>query len=76
MFVYVMTIWNNLRPFGIFYGIVFGHLLCSSHRGMFGHRKIWQPCAEVENSGKLVLYARRQISSYPHKTKWGKCGWQ
>jgi hypothetical protein len=46
MFVYFMTIWNNLRPFGIIYGnngIVCGHLVYFSHFGMFGPRKIWQP---------------------------------
>jgi hypothetical protein len=36
-----MTIWNNMRPFGI----VRGHLVYFSHFGMFGPRKIWQPCS-------------------------------
>jgi hypothetical protein len=35
-----MTIWYNLWPFGI----VCGHLLYFSQFGMFGPKKIWQPC--------------------------------
>jgi hypothetical protein len=38
---YFMDIWYSLRPFGI----VCGHLLYFSQFGMFGPRKIWQPCA-------------------------------
>jgi hypothetical protein len=37
---YFTDIWYNLWPFGI----VCGHLLCFSQFGMFGPRKIWQPC--------------------------------
>jgi hypothetical protein len=39
MFVYLMTIWNNLWPFGI----VCGHLVKFSLFGLFGPRRIWQP---------------------------------
>jgi hypothetical protein len=39
-FEYFMAIWYNLWPFGI----VYGHLLHFSRFGMFGTRKIWQPC--------------------------------
>jgi hypothetical protein len=34
----LMAIWYNLWPFGI----ICGHLVYSSHFGMFGQRKIWQ----------------------------------
>jgi hypothetical protein len=37
---YFMAIWYNLWPFGT----VCGHLLYFSCFGMFGPRKIWQPC--------------------------------
>jgi hypothetical protein len=37
---YFMAIWYNLWPFGI----VCGNLLYFSQFGMFGPRKIWQPC--------------------------------
>jgi hypothetical protein len=37
---YFMAIWYNSWPFGI----VCGHLLHFSQFGMFGPRKIWQPC--------------------------------
>jgi hypothetical protein len=56
-----MTIWNILRPFGIFYdhleyftaiwyilwpfGIVSGHLVHFYRLGMLRPRKIWQPWA-------------------------------
>jgi hypothetical protein len=44
MFIYFMeyftAIWYNLRPFGI----VCGDLVYFSNFGMFGPRKIWQPC--------------------------------
>jgi hypothetical protein len=59
MLVYFMTIWNILRPFGIFYdhlqyfiaiwyilwpfGIVCGLLVYFSQLFLFGSRKIWQP---------------------------------
>jgi hypothetical protein len=35
-----MATWYNLWPFDI----VCGHLLYFSQFGMFGPRKIWQPC--------------------------------
>jgi hypothetical protein len=38
---YFMATWYNLWPFGI----VCGHLLKFSQFGMFGPRKIWQPCS-------------------------------
>jgi hypothetical protein len=37
---YLMAIWYNLLHFGI----VCGHSVYFSHFGMFGPRKIWQPC--------------------------------
>jgi hypothetical protein len=43
MLVYFTTIWNiysHLWPFGI----VCVRLVYFSHFGMFGPRKIWQPC--------------------------------
>jgi hypothetical protein len=47
MLVYFMTIWNILRSFGKFYGrlalFVFIWYIFSRF-GMFGPRKIWQPC--------------------------------
>jgi hypothetical protein len=46
MFVYFITIWNILQPFGIIYGcLVCGHLEYFSRFGMFGPRQIWQPCS-------------------------------
>jgi hypothetical protein len=45
--VYFMTIWNILRPFGIFYGniycIVCDMVYFTLIDSMFGPRKIWQP---------------------------------
>jgi hypothetical protein len=38
---YFMAIWYHLWPFGI----VCGYLVYFSHFGMFGPRKIWQPCS-------------------------------
>jgi hypothetical protein len=40
---YFMAIWYNLWPFGI----ICGHLLYFSQFGMFGPRKIWQPCVHI-----------------------------
>jgi hypothetical protein len=37
---YFTAIWFNLWPFGI----VCGHLVYFLRFGMFGPRKIWQPC--------------------------------
>jgi hypothetical protein len=37
---YFTAVWYNLWPSGK----VCGHLLHFSHFGMFGPRKIWQPC--------------------------------
>jgi hypothetical protein len=39
-----MVIWYNLWQFDI----VCGHLVYFSHFGMFGPRKIWQPCSYRE----------------------------
>jgi hypothetical protein len=36
---YFTAIWNNLWPFGIVCSI----MVCFSHFGRFGPRKIWQP---------------------------------
>jgi hypothetical protein len=54
MLLCFMTIWNILRPTGIIFtanwynlwpfGIVCGHLVYFLRFGMFGPRKIWQPC--------------------------------
>jgi hypothetical protein len=41
-----VAIWYNLWPFGIIFGIVCGHLVYFSQFGMFGRRKIWQPCSK------------------------------
>jgi hypothetical protein len=38
---YFMAIWYNLGPFVI----VCDHLLYFSRFGMYGPRKIWQPCS-------------------------------
>jgi hypothetical protein len=57
MFVYFMTIWNILWPFGIIFGrlvkFVCGHLVYFSHFGMFGPRKIWQPWSKTERPDEL-----------------------
>jgi hypothetical protein len=51
MLVYFMTIWNMYFT-AIWYalwlfGNVCGHLVYFSHFGIFGSRKIWQPCYEA-----------------------------
>jgi hypothetical protein len=43
---YFTAIWYNLWPLGI----VCGHLVYFLRFGMFGPRKIWQPCTQL---GKL-----------------------
>jgi hypothetical protein len=52
MLVYFMTIWNILRPCDIIYGrliyIVCEHRVYISRFGMFGPRKIWQPCPTLK----------------------------
>jgi hypothetical protein len=40
---YFMAIWHNVWQFGI----VCDYLVYFSHFGMFGQRKIWQPCSEL-----------------------------
>jgi hypothetical protein len=44
---YFMAIWHNAWQFGI----VCGRLVYFSHFGMFGPRKIWQPCSWAEDKG-------------------------
>jgi hypothetical protein len=48
---YFTAIWYTLWPFGICslwpFGIVCGNLVYFSRFGMFGSRKIWQPCNVV-----------------------------
>jgi hypothetical protein len=53
-----MTIWYNIGLFGI----VCGHLVYFSRFGMFGPRKIWQPCLrrqnkkiKIENGDRICL---------------------
>jgi hypothetical protein len=46
---YFMAIWYNLQPFGI----VCGHLKYFFRFGMFGLRKIWQPCPRRQGT-KIV----------------------
>jgi hypothetical protein len=50
LLVYFMTIWKILCPFGIIYGrlIVCGPLVYFPQFGMFGQRKIWQPCNALD----------------------------
>jgi hypothetical protein len=50
MLLYCVTIWNILRSFGIIYGcwVEFAAIWCIFPRfGMFGPRKIWQPCTTL-----------------------------
>jgi hypothetical protein len=67
MLVYCMTIWNISWPFGIIYGrlvyIVCGHLLYFSKFGVFGLRKIWQPCIRHETllTPDQVTFCRRHF---------------
>jgi hypothetical protein len=62
MLVYFVTIWNILRPFGIIYGrlvkVVCGNLVYFYQFGMFGPRKIWQPCF-YQSKGTLHKYTYR-----------------
>jgi hypothetical protein len=44
---YFRAIWYNLWPFGM----VCGHLVYFLHLGMFGPRKIWQPCCQALKAG-------------------------
>jgi hypothetical protein len=60
------VIWYDLWPFGVIYvwpfGIVCGHLVYISRFGMFGPRKIWQPCFRpwgVAQWNRLHLPPRR-----------------
>jgi hypothetical protein len=50
-----MSIWNILRPFGIIYG----RLVYFSHFGMFGPRKIWQPCRRAKFGARMNLRVTR-----------------
>jgi hypothetical protein len=47
---YFMASWYNFWPFGT----VCGHLLYFSQFGMFGPRKIWQPCLVTDMDEFLV----------------------
>jgi hypothetical protein len=49
---YFMTIWNMLRYNLWPFGIVRGHLVYFLRFGMFGPRKIWQPCDEQHQQKK------------------------
>jgi hypothetical protein len=62
MLVYVMVIWNILRPFDILYS----HLVMLWSFGIFGpvfwyilSRKVWQPCSQ----GCLRLLVKRNLFS-------------
>jgi hypothetical protein len=48
---YCMAIRYNLWPFGI----VCGHLLYFSRFGMFGPRKICQPCLGIDSGPKCSI---------------------
>jgi hypothetical protein len=48
-----MTIWNILRSFGVIFGRLVWFAVIwyiFSLFGMFGQRKIWQPCLARNNS--------------------------
>jgi hypothetical protein len=60
MFVDFMNIWNNLRPFGIISGrlvwfVVIWYIFPIF--GMFGPRKIWQPCLAQGELEKVDLFS-------------------
>jgi hypothetical protein len=48
---YFTAIWYNLWPFGK----VCGHLVYFFQFGMFGPRKIWQPCPYVDHGIFILL---------------------
>jgi hypothetical protein len=52
MLSHIMTIWNILPPFGMNNGrlVQFVVIWCMyfSRFGMFGPRKIWQPCSALK----------------------------
>jgi hypothetical protein len=47
---YFTAIWYN---FGLF-SIVCGHLVYLLHFGMFGPRKIWQPCSRITRFSRQI----------------------
>jgi hypothetical protein len=53
---YFTAVWFNLWPFGIFCG----HLVYFPRFGMFGPRKIWQPCSH----SCTIDFLRRAACSY------------
>jgi hypothetical protein len=59
MLLYFMTIWNSFWSFGTYnlrpFGLVCGHLVYFSRFGMFGTRKIWQPCFAVSSTNDEVV---------------------
>jgi hypothetical protein len=48
-FEYFTPIWYNSWPLGI----VGGHLVYFSLFGMFGPRKIWQPCSKLSQTCRM-----------------------
>jgi hypothetical protein len=52
-----VVIWYNLWPLDI----VCGHLVHLSHFGIFGPRKIWQPCCEDGAENLLTRKAENQV---------------
>jgi hypothetical protein len=55
---YFTAIWHNLQPFGI----VCGHLVYFSRFGMFGPRKIWQPCSPAFLEKVIISGERQELS--------------
>jgi hypothetical protein len=64
---YFMSIWYNLWPFCIIYGhlvyVVCGQLVYISQFGMFGPRKIWQPCSGPN-------FPKNNFQKRPNFCKW------
>jgi hypothetical protein len=56
---YFTAIWYNLWPFGI----ACGHLVYFSQFGIFGSKKIWQPCSEVAGKRDLPVDAVFPVSA-------------
>jgi hypothetical protein len=65
---YFMATWFNFWPLGI----VFGHLLFFPHFGMFGPRKIWQPCHFVDHGFGAVSQERQMKPGAPRQCVSGK----
>jgi hypothetical protein len=70
MLVFIMTIWNILRPFGIPnlwpFVINCGRLVYFSRFGMFGPRKIWQPCVRRLHYRVICTLNLSPLSSLPN----------